>query len=734
MEQLPLLADANRSSEKRKNPVVPQAPGKGLSAAARLSGVTALALLKALRHHWMLAICLALAMGVPIAAAVWVFLPPPKPSAAAKLIMDMDPERVLYQHPEAAVNFLNYQATQIALLKSRLVLNAALRDPKVAALPIVRNSPDPVQWLEREIRVEPTNSLEIVRITLSGDNGQEVKTIVDAVVAAYLNEVVDKQKKRRRDRLDELKRLCTYYEDEAKRARERRQALGDVHDPKTESSLAAKFLEQEHAALWASLVNLEGQIRQLEVEEKTYDSRLAGRRLAPASMTDDYEQQAKQLEFLLSLRKQQEEALDITRKRVVDKKDKAVVELEGKIAELDSRIEEVRGKLRELTEGRIQNDRKSLLKYIDDLKALKKDKAEELGRLDAKVPVLNRKLLVADEARVNVDRMEKQLDHVLGEKDKLTVEFEDPTRVRLMEEATVSMGDNSPMRRASIAGGSGFGIVALVLLIVAFCEFRIHRVRAPEQVVDGVGVRLIGTVPAPPKRTPMPFTSGARTQNLYHAGLTEAVDSVRTLLMHEARLDSFRVLLVTSAVSGEGKTSLSAHLAVSLARTGRRTLLLDSDIRCPSCHTLFNMPLGPGFCEVLRGQAGLDEVIRPTSAANLFLLSAGQRDRQAVEALGLDQTGQWFERIRERFDFVIIDSCPVLPVNDALLLGQHSDAVLFSVMQGVSRLPQVQAAVQKISVCGGRILGAVVNGTVATVLGYGSRYLESAPPPAPPAS
>src|SRR5439155_3205160 len=96
-------------------------------------------------------------------------------------------------------------------------------------------------------------------------------------------------------------------------------------------------------------------------------------------------------------------------------------------------------------------------------------------------------------------------------------------------------------------------------------------------------------------------TNGTQIQNWY-SFLIESVDCVRVFLLHEARLSGTRVVMVTSAVGREGKTTLSSHLAASLARTGRRTLFLDGDMRRPTAHRLLDQPLAPGLAEVLRGE------------------------------------------------------------------------------------------------------------------------------------
>src|SRR5260370_28815540 len=84
--------------------------------------------------------------------------------------------------------------------------------------------------------------------------------------------------------------------------------------------------------------------------------------------------------------------------------------------------------------------------------------------------------------------------------------------------------------------------------------------------------------------------------------MIESVDGIRTMLLHAGRSESLRVLMVGSAVSGEGKTSLASHLAASLARGGRRTLLVDGDLRNPAVHSMFGLTAGPGFAELLPGQ------------------------------------------------------------------------------------------------------------------------------------
>ena len=184
--------------------------------------------------------------------------------------------------------------------------------------------------------------------------------------------------------------------------------------------------------------------------------------------------------------------------------------------------------------------------------------------------------------------------------------------------------------------------------------------------------------------------------------------------------------MVTSASGGEGKTSLASQLAASLARSWRKVLLVDGDLRHPAAHKLFELHQEPGFSEVLRGDVPVGDAIKPTALSRLWLLPAGNWDAHAVQALAQDGVRGVFEQLKEQYDFIIVDSCPVLPVADALVLAQHVDGVIFSVLRDVSRVPAVHAAQQKLQALDVRTLGAVVIGASGDVSSAAYNYAAQA--------
>jgi capsular exopolysaccharide synthesis family protein len=180
--------------------------------------------------------------------------------------------------------------------------------------------------------------------------------------------------------------------------------------------------------------------------------------------------------------------------------------------------------------------------------------------------------------------------------------------------------------------------------------------------------------------------------------------------------------MVASGVSGEGKTTLSSHLAQSLAQAGRRTLLIDCDLLHPIAHELFDLPLQPGLCEVLRGEFDLSTALVPTTVPDLTLLSAGRYDRQISQILANGWMEQLLANLRREYEFIILDTCPVLSVANTLLIGQHVDGVILSILRDMSQTPRVSATYQRLATLGIRVIGAVFNKARSDVYGYYGYY------------
>jgi capsular exopolysaccharide synthesis family protein len=261
---------------------------------------------------------------------------------------------------------------------------------------------------------------------------------------------------------------------------------------------------------------------------------------------------------------------------------------------------------------------------------------------------------------------------------------------------------SSDLTRAILAGLAGaLAFAAGVGLTVGTDLFR-DRLSYPEEIPQRVGVRLLGTLPRLRRR-------GGKRATAELNRFMEAIDTIRTLTLQAGR-ESAKTILVTSSGEHEGKTTLAAQLAASIARSGKRTLLIDGDLRHPSVHAILQIDLGTGFAELLRGELGTDEVIQPTQIDGLFAVTAGGHDAEAVLALSRPQLKTILQKYRDSFDHVVIDSGPSYELADALLLGQQADVTLVSAMRDTTSVPYLIATVDRLRSVGIRVLGCVVHG------------------------
>jgi capsular exopolysaccharide synthesis family protein len=209
----------------------------------------------------------------------------------------------------------------------------------------------------------------------------------------------------------------------------------------------------------------------------------------------------------------------------------------------------------------------------------------------------------------------------------------------------------------------------------------------------------------------------------------QSLDHLRVVLCDRRDDRGRRVLLITSACGGEGKTTLAAQLAERCVNAGLGTLLVDADLRNPSLGRMFDRATGRGLADILRGEATAEEAITVIEdAGGLHFLPAGADRDDPGRLLRGDRLGRFLARARESFDVVIVDAPPVLPVPDALTIGRWVDGVVLAVRSDASRFPLVEQADQKLSAMGVPVLGAVVNGVRDLGPAYGGAYGPSRGP------
>jgi len=172
-----------------------------------------------------------------------------------------------------------------------------------------------------------------------------------------------------------------------------------------------------------------------------------------------------------------------------------------------------------------------------------------------------------------------------------------------------------------------------------------------------------------------------------------------------------KALMITSSGLGEGKSTVASYLAIAYSKyRNTRTALVDFDLRRPRIHRVFEKEKKRGVADVLRGKASIKECLRETQYPNLNIMTCGNNSNEnTVETLNSTSVRDFFAELRFYFDFVVIDSPPVIPVSDPLMLSSEIDGALFVIKAGKTQKPVVRRAIQLLQDARIEILGIILN-------------------------
>lgn len=179
-----------------------------------------------------------------------------------------------------------------------------------------------------------------------------------------------------------------------------------------------------------------------------------------------------------------------------------------------------------------------------------------------------------------------------------------------------------------------------------------------------------------------------------------------------------RSFLITSANRGEGKSTVASHLALTVARfRGKKSLIVDADLRRPKLHDIFNVPKEPGLYECLNGEIDPLDAVKDTPIDNLKVIPAGRRVKSPAHLFEGDVMTELFEKIKFYYDIVIVDSAPIIPVSDPMLISSVLDGVILVLLAGRTPRNVSMRAKNILLDANANLLGVVVN-NMSEVLPY----------------
>jgi len=295
------------------------------------------------------------------------------------------------------------------------------------------------------------------------------------------------------------------------------------------------------------------------------------------------------------------------------------------------------------------------------------------------------------------------------------------SNVQIVDQARVPTAPYAPNMTRSLMGGLLIGCFLGIMLVFMF-ESLDNTVRTPEEAelissLSALGIvpshkssrkfgaSLIGQMGEPQEQDIREVLSITRPRS----EIAESYRSLRTSILLASRSRSSKILLVTSAMPKDGKTTTSINIAVVLAQAGSRVLLIDADLRRPSIHRTLNLPNATGLSTWLAGTDNDKPHILPSGIPNLDVFTTGPRPPYPAELFGLPVFGDTLEAFRSEYDHIVIDSPPILSVTDAVLMSVMADSVLLVIRSRKTTKGALRRSLDVLHQANARVMGVVLN-------------------------
>lgn len=279
--------------------------------------------------------------------------------------------------------------------------------------------------------------------------------------------------------------------------------------------------------------------------------------------------------------------------------------------------------------------------------------------------------------------------------------------------------------RGSLTRGAAVGFLIGVLLLMVY-TVTTRTIRDEDELRALLNVPCLGTLPSYKKKKRKKNANNEvnilNDRNGSNSDYVECMRLIRTRL--ERQMGDKKVLMVTSSIPGEGKSTVAGNLAISMARKGKRVILIDCDLRNPTQGKVFGLKgKYPGLVAVLQGKARLEDALYEVTdrgePIGLTLLPGSDHESKLVEILGSDEMKNLLEELKKQADVVILDTPPSAMLVDAMIMVQHVDGVVYVVMSDFAKRSFIYRGMEELTSNGVEVLGCVLNGGKTRTRGYG---------------
>lgn len=707
--------------------------------------VTLVSLWHALRKNWILAASVTVA--AVVATAFFTLGQKKIFRSSGTIQIDPTPPRPLGNEIQSVVEmgtgaYLNnreYYETQYRILRSGRVASSVVRQlglHRDAAF--LQNSPpgetppptelsveSAADILLSRLDVEPEKQSRLVTVAIQDANPERAQRLVIAVIDTYREQNLDNVLASTTSAVDwlegQLKKLKKELEDDE----------FALHDYKKRKNILSLSLDDQSNMLRGEMGKLNELLTEVRAKRENVDSRR--QELRKVNLSDPTDLPARELlesALLQALRTSYVESI----------RDRDSLLAAGKGTEHPTVA---------AANAKVETNRKALAREVKNIIG---SVEREFHSVTKEAAGLKRLYDAANKRALDLNLMEIEYNRLRRAKDnteRLYSLVQDRTKesdlTRMMRVNNIHVVDEPRLPKAPVKPSVPLNLAMglLVGMVLGFAaalgrDVLDRSIKSPDDLEKDLRAAFLGLLPALASDAPQPKTktrrrprsNGVQLQGkpelVVHdqptSGVAEAARSLRTNLLFMSPDKPYKTLLVTSAAPMEGKTTVASYIAVAMAQAGQKVVLVDCDMRRPRIHKVFDRTNDLGLTSALLEIGALDEAVAETRIPNLSVLCCGPIPPNPAELLHSESFLRVLDALKRRFDRVVIDSPPVVPVTDATILSTRVDAAVLVVRAGKTTKEFGKRAVRSIRGVGGNLVGAVLNAVHADRPGYNYYY------------
>jgi capsular exopolysaccharide synthesis family protein len=666
-------------------------------------------------HRWIVLITMVLCV---TAAIIYLVRAPNIFEARARLTVERTGPRIVNNDPitsdiAQAQNFLN---TQCEVLQSRKIFLAVNEDKNVPAMQTFEGRSDSiVRYLKENVKATVGKRADIITVAVRSTVKQDAAYLANSIVAAYKADLETQKKSSIREIINFYAREKDKVTVELRKAQDKRLQMQQNYGDLALGAARSSPLQDRLSRLSGALTEVQLEIINAQAAFEATKG-IANDPQKIRQLLDSRQFKSENADLRRQMREMQQRFAMVGRTYLPNFPELGV--MQQSIKQLEQELQ--------------QEDKKVFDAYVSELESRLIQQRNNAGQLqnmlnEANSEALKQHAVLATFASISneCERLEKyNSDLEMRIRELSPMADEAMVNVNVIEDARPNDAPQVEPSVTTTIYGAIFGGLMLGALFAVGRDFLDQRLRSAEEIKHVTGLPLLGVIP----HIQGNLTPAQRALQLHSDPMSDVAEgyrTVRTAVYFGSPAGTVKTLLITSASPGEGKSTLASNLAIAMAQAGNRILLLDADFRKPTQQKNWNIDRNLGLSNVLAGNQTLDEAIRPTPVAGLEVLPCGPIPANPSEILNSQMFADVLADVSERYDMVLLDSPPVMPVTDARILAASADATLLAVRAERTQRKAAIFARDTLRSVGARLLGVVVNDVPRRKGLYGYYYSDA---------